>query len=264
MAQLAASRYKTAILVTIFALGVMLGCGGGSGTGGGGFNGGGTAPTFVTEVHSAVEGPSGAEVNSSTLNINVTGSNTMLIAAWHAETDGDLPDGWTVTDNNVAGTEIVDTDGYSGGAGNRRFRVYYWLHPVQGSNTVTVANPYTGGNELAFSVILLNNVSQTMPIATPVLDISTTPRTGETETINTTASDLVLHIIANQLVIRGTLGSGETSVSVANDGKHSPPSGDASLWVSTKPGSAGTTTVSSSGWASFVINGVAIAVHGAS
>jgi chitodextrinase len=39
-------------------------------------------------------------------------------------------------------------------------------------------------------------------------------------------------------------------------------SGDASLWISTKPGESGSTTVSSTNWASGVINGVAIVVHG--
>jgi hypothetical protein len=251
---------KSYSLALVSLLGLTSACGGG-GNGAGGFGSGGTTPTFVSEVHSAVEGPSGAQFNMSTLSINVTGTNTLLIAAWHAEFDGAFPDGWTVTDNNVAGTQIVDTDGYNGGAGNRRFRIYYWLHPAEGTNTVAVSNPYTGGNELAVSAILLNNVSQTTPVATPVLDISTTARTGESETVPTSNTDLVIHVIADQLVTTGTLGSGETSVSVANDGKHAP-SGDASLWISTKPGRSGTTTVSSSGWASAVINGVGIAVHG--
>jgi hypothetical protein len=126
---------------------------------------------------------------------------------------------------------------------------------------VSVSTPTTQPNELAFSVILLNNVSQTSPLGTPVLDVSSTARTGESETVPTTPNDLVVHVIADALLTRGTLGSGETSVSIANDGNH-PIDGDASLWISTKPGSSGSTTVSSSGWASRVINGVGIAVHG--
>jgi hypothetical protein len=94
-----------------------------------------------------------------------------------------------------------------------------------------------------------------------VLDVSTTARTGESETVPTTTTDLVLHVIADALLVTGNLGSGETSISLANDGGH-PQDGDASLWISTKPGSSGNTTVSSSGWASRTINGVGIAVHG--
>jgi hypothetical protein len=246
------------LLALFFLLGMTFACGGGGSSSG---PPPGTPPTFVSEVHSATDG-FGSEFNSSTLSINVTGTNPVLIAAWHSEFDGGSPDGWVVQDNGVDGTEIVDTDGYSGGSGNRRFRIYYWANPAPGAHTVTVANPYNGANELAFAVILLNGVSQVTPVGTPVLDVSTDPRTGESETTPSTTNDLIVHVIADQLVVTGTLGSGETSRSLANDGKHSPPSGDASLWISTKPGASGSTTVSSSGWASFVMNGVAIPVHG--
>ena len=46
---------------------------------------------------------------------------------------------------------MVDTNGYTGGDGNRRFRIYYWLNPTPGPNTIVVANPYNGDNELAVS-----------------------------------------------------------------------------------------------------------------
>jgi len=246
-------------LLLVSLLGLSPACGGGSSAPGKG-SAPSTAPVFVTEAHSATDG-AGPEFNSSTLTINVSGSSTLLIAAWHSEFDGGLPDDWSVQDNGLAGTEIVDTDGYTGGAGNRRFRIYYWVNPAPGTNTVVVSNPNTGANELAVSVILLNHVSQTSPIGTPILDVSTAARTGESETVPTSPSDLVIHVIADALLTRGTLGSGETSVSIANDGNH-PADGDASLWISTKPGSSGNTTVSSSGWASRTINGVGIAVHG--
>ena len=217
-------------------------------------------PVVSAEAHSATDG-AGAAFNSSTLSLNVSGTNNLLIAALHAEFDGGTPDAWTVTRNGVPGTSIVQTDGYAGGAGNRRFRIYYWLNPTPGANTIVVSNPYTGPNELAVSVILLTNVDLTNPIGAPSLDVSTAARTGETETVSTATSDLVVHVIADALLVTGTLGSGETSVSLANDGHH-PLDGDASLWISTKPGGTPSTTVSSSGWASRVINGVAIAVHG--
>ena len=171
--------------------------------------------------------------------------------------------------NGVPGTLLVQANGYTGGDGNRRFRIYYWLNPAPGPNTVVVANPNTDPNELALSVILLTNVQQTSPFGDIALDVSTTDRTGESETVNTTTSDLVVHVIGDALFTRGTLGSGETSRSVANDGHHTEPGdGDASLWISTKPGDPSSTNVSSSDWAASpqpaprVINGVAIAVHG--
>ncbi len=226
----------------------------------------GSQPNFVTEVHSATDVstlPPGAPQSTATLSVNVTGTNTLLLAAWHAEFDNGFPDGWTVTSNGVPGTSIVDTDGYTGGAGNRRFRIYYWLDPPPGANTVVVTNPAadTLPNELAVSVVLLGNVAQASPLGTIGLDVSPSARTGESEAVPTTTNDVVVHVIADALIVRGTLGAGETSRSVANDGAH-PADGDASLWVSTKPGEQTSTTVSSSGWASRVINGAAIVVHG--
>ena len=249
-------------------------CGGAASGGSGGSGGGsGTAPVFVAETHSATDG-AGAQFNNATLPISVSGTNTLLIAAWHSEWDGlsttACPQCWTVTFAGVPGTVIADTNGYNGGDGNHRFRIYYWLNPPQGTNNLMVANPNSGANELAVSAVLFANVSQTAPIGTPVLDVSTTGRTSESETVSSSTGDLVLHVIADALHITGNLGSGETSRSLANDGspKNGPGDGDASLWFSTKPGAASATTVSSSGWASGpapsprVINGVAIAIHG--
>jgi hypothetical protein len=226
-------------------------------------------PSFITEVHSATESnydPPGAPHSTSILSLNVSGANTLLLAAWHAEYDGGgFPNGWAVTNNGVPGTSIVDTDGYTGGAGNRRFRIYYWLNPPPGLNTVVVTNPWADkySQELAVSVMLLGNVAQANPLGTIALDVSTIARTGERETVPTTTNDLVVHVIADALFVRGTLGIGETSRSVANDGLHQE-NGDASLWISTKPGEQSSTTVSSSGWTNYlqVINSAAIVVHG--
>jgi hypothetical protein len=256
---------RTLFLFLMLVIAWALACGGGSGTGGtgggGGFGSGGTTPTFVREVHFATDSASapGVPFNSSSLPINVTGSNTLLIAAWHAESGPGAT--WTVDDNGTPGTEIVNTDGYSGGSGNHLFRIYYWLHPQSGMHTVSVNSSYTGANELAFAVVLFNNVAQTSPVGTPALDVSATPRTGESEPVTTVSNDLVLHVIADGLFTRGTLSTGETSISVANDGFHTQ-DGDASLWFATKAPTSTSTTVSSSGWGTRVINGAGIAIHG--
>jgi hypothetical protein len=223
-------------------------------------------PNFITERHSATDTatlPPGAPQSTATLSLNVSTNNTLLIAAWHAEYDGGFPDSWAVTDNGMPGTEMLDTNGYNGGNGNRRFRIYYWLDPPPGLNTVVVTNPLANDtpNELAVSVVLFSNVSQLNPLGTIEADVSTHPRTGETEMVPSTTTDLVVHVIADALFTMGTLGNGETTRSVANDGIHQD-MGDASLWISTKPGEPSSTTVSSSGWASQVINGAAIVVHG--
>jgi hypothetical protein len=230
-----------------------------------------TAPTFVAETHSATDGCCGLEFNNTTLTLNVTGTDRLLVVAWHAEWDGGPapaptppnPNAWTVTNNGVAGRVVVDTNGYTGGDGNRRFRIYYWLNPALGNNTIRVSNPNTGPNELSAVALLFNGVNQANPLGDVVLDVSTRDRTAESETVNANTNDLVVHVIADALVTRGSLGPGETSVAVVNDGQH-PADGDASLWISTKPGQAPTTTVSSSGWASRVLNGVAIVLHGSS
>jgi len=221
-----------------------------------------TPPVFVSETHSATDGV-GADFNTSTLSLNITGPNPLLLVAWHSEFDNNMPDSWNVTCNGVPGTEIVDTNGYTGGAGNRRFRIYYWRSPAPGTSTIVVSNPGKEPNELAVSAVLFNHVSVNDPRPLPVLDVSTSDRTGESETISTIASDLVVHVIADAFFTRGTLGSGETSRSIANDDKHTD-DGDASLWISTKPGGPARTNVSSSGWGRRVINGVAITLHGMS
>jgi chitodextrinase len=229
-----------------------------------------TPPAFSAETHSSTDGCCGLFYNNATLSLNVTGSNTILIVAWHSEWDGGPgaaptppdPGAWSVTNNGVPGTVIVEANGYTGADGNRRFRIYYWLNPSPGINTINVSNPNTGANELSVVGMVFNNVSQTNPIGDVGLDVSTTERTSETETVTSTSNDLVLHVIAEALDVRGTLGPGETAVALANDGMH-PLSGDASLWIATKSGQQPTTTVSSSGWATRVMNGVAIVLHGA-
>lgn len=224
-------------------------------------SGGGQPPGFASANSLAQDGI-GVMFDGATLPLTVSGTNTLLIAAWHSEFDGNYPDAWRVECNGVPGTPITDTNGYSGGDGNRRFRTYYWLNPAPGSNTILVTNDLSiEDNELAVSAVLLTNVAQLNPIGAISADVSTADRNGETEVLPTNAGDLVVHVIAYGLVTRGNLGAGETSRSVANDGKHAP-EGDASLWIATKPGGDSSTAVSSSGWASRVINGVAIAVHG--
>jgi hypothetical protein len=127
-----------------------------------------------------------------------------------------------------------------------------------------VTNPPadTTANAPAVSVILFGNVAQANPLGAIVLDVLPNARTSESEMVPTTTNDLVVHVIADALIVRGTLGNGETPRSVANDGAHPVEGGDASLWISTKPGELLNTTVSSSGWASQVINSVAIVVRG--
>jgi hypothetical protein len=228
-----------------------------------------SSPVFVAEAHSATDGCCGLQFNNVTLTLNVTGTDRLLMVAWHSEWDGvpdpnrTLPDpeAWTVTNNGVPGTVIVDTNGYKGGDGNRRFTIYYWLNPPGGTNTIAVSNSNSGANELSVSAVLFTNVDQTNPLGDVVLDVSTSDRTGESETASTAPPDLFLHVIADALLVRGKLGPGETSISVANDGAK-PQDGDASLWISTKLGTDPTTTVSSSGWwFPMVMNGVGIVLH---
>ena len=127
-----------------------------------------------------------------------------------------------------------------------------------------VTNPPadTTANAAAVSVILFCNVAQANPLGAIALDVLPIARTSESEMVPTTTNDLVVHVIANALIVRGTLDNGETPRSVANDGAHPVEGGDASLWISTKPGELLNTTVSSSGWASQVSNGLAIVVRG--
>src|SRR5262249_42210246 len=163
---------------------------------------------------------------------NVSGTNTLLIAALHVQVDGGDTN-WIATDNGVPGTLLLKTDGYTGGTGNQRFRIFYWVNPLAGANTVVIQNSISGANEITASAVLLQNVAQAAPIGATALDVSSTGRTSESETVAATSGDLVLHVIADAVWSRGTLGTGETSVSVANDGQwqQNPGDGDASLWI---------------------------------
>lgn len=224
-------------------------------------------PTYGSETNSAVDG-TGTNYNASTISLTVSGANPLLIASWHSEFDGGTPYYWTVTYNGVEGRLFIPTDGYAGGAGNKRFRTYYWVGPAAGAHDLVVAlrvgdknsAPYAGANELAVSAVLLNGAAQTFyPFRDVQKDISAATRTGESVTVNSTTTDLVVHIIASSLTARGTLGAGETSRSIANNGTDI-----SSLWVSTKAGAASTTTVSSTGWANtFALEGVAFSVMAA-
>jgi chitodextrinase len=229
-------------------------------------------PVFVSEVHSSTDGCCGPQFNNATLNLNVTGTDRLLIVTWHSEWDGweprEVPDpgAWSVTNNGVPGTVIAETNGYwpPGEDGNRRFRIYYWLNPPLGNNTIRVINPNTGANELAVAAMLFNGVDQTNPLGEIVLNISTSDRTEESETVHTDPSDLVVHVIGNgRDNVGGILGPGETSRAVVNDNFFK---NDVSLWISTKPGETPTTTVSSSGWdpnaIARIINAVAFVLHG--
>lgn len=226
-------------------------------------------PVFVTEAHFAVDQNNGTQ-NIATLSLNASGTNTFLLAALHVEFDNGDPN-WIATDNGAPGRLLLKTDGYTGGAGNQRFQLFYWVNPPAGTNTVVIKNSSFGDNEITAAAVLLSNVSSISPLGAMTLDVSPTGRTSERETVATTASDLVLHVIADAVVIRGTLGAGESSVSVANDGlqKLNAGDGDASLWISTKLGASPTTTVSSSGWPSGPspsprpLNAVALVLHGA-
>jgi uncharacterized repeat protein (TIGR01451 family) len=229
---------------------------------------GASPPVFVTEAHFAVAQTSGPY--RATLSLNASGTNTFLLAALHVELDGGDAN-WIATDNGARGTLLLKTDGYTGGTGNQRFQIFYWINPPAGTNNIVIQNSISGSNEITASAVLLQNVAQTGPVGATALSVSATGRTSESETVAATSGDLVLHVIADAVLIRGVLGSGETSVSIANDGfqRQNGGDGDASLWISTKPGNSPTTTVSSSGWPSGpapsprVLNGVGLVLHGA-
>jgi uncharacterized repeat protein (TIGR01451 family) len=228
-----------------------------------------SAPLFVTEAHFAIDQNTSGQ-NRATLSLNASGTNTLLIAALHVEFDGGDTN-WVATDNGIAGTVLLKTDGYNGGAGNQRFQIFYWINPPSGTNSIVIQGTFTGSNEITASAVLLQNVSQTAPFGAMALDVSPVGRTSETETVAATSSDLVLHAIADAVLIRGTLGPGETSLSVANDGlqKLNAGDGDASIWIASKPGASLGTTVSSGGWPSSPspsprpLNALAIVLHGA-
>ena len=223
-------------------------------------------PSFVSEAHSSSDGCCGLEYNNTALTIDVTGTNRLLIAVWHSEWDGTPnpaptppdPEAWSVTNNGVPGTLFVESNGYREATDNRRFRIYYWVNPPLGENIVRVSNPNTGPNELAAAALLFNNVDQLDPLSVQV-NQSLVARTSESETVSTALTDLVLHVIANGLDNVGTIGPGETSRAIVNDNFNK---GDASLWLTTKPGEDPTTTVSSSGWADLILNAAAIVLHG--
>jgi hypothetical protein len=86
----------------------------------------------VAETHFAVD-QNTSGLNRANLSLNVSGTNNLLLLAFHMEFDGGDTN-WSAQDNGIPGTLLVNTDGYTGGAGNQRFRIYYWVNPPTGNN----------------------------------------------------------------------------------------------------------------------------------
>lgn len=217
----------------------------------------GGAPQFAGEWHGAVDG-SDETFSKMTLSVTVAGTNTVLVAGFHAEF-GETSWAWQATYNGVKGRLYVETDGYAGGAGNRLFRIYYWIAPTAGTHDLVVENLVPpGANELAAVALLFTGVAQTLcPFRTAGKDISASDRDAESVTIDSAVNDLVLHFMASSRAPadEGALGAGEDEIANANDGD-----ADASLKVSTKAGAA-SVTVSSTGWGdTFPLQGVALSL----
>jgi uncharacterized repeat protein (TIGR01451 family) len=169
---------------------------------------GAAPPVFVAETHFAVDQNTSGP-NRANLSLHISGTNNLLLLAFHMEFDGGDTN-WSVQDNGIPGTLLVNTDGYTGGAGNQRFRIYYWVNPPTGNNSIVVQNSSTGDNEITVAATLFGNVAQTNPIGAVTLDVSTTPRTSESETVAATPSDLVVHVIADAVCIRRKRRAAET------------------------------------------------------
>lgn len=239
---------------------------------GAGAVGGASAPTLVPLASTCLSNPTcftatdgaGTSFNQSTIAVTVGGPNPMLVACWHSEfADASKSYRDDFVYNGVLGRLFYDTRGYHDA---NTLRCAYWIGSMLTTGThdlVVTLGPrgVAPGNaqELTVQALLFNNVAPVLyPFRDTQKDISTSNRSSETETLSSTASDLVVHIIASSLATAGTLGSGETAIVNANDATD-----DASLYISTKAGGASTTTVSSSGWAStFNLQGLAFSIKG--
>lgn len=223
-----------------------------------------SGPLAASAGFTATDG-SGSAFNTSTISIPVSGADTLLLAFAHVEFNDAGDQNWEFTFNGINGRQFFDTDGYSGGLGNRRLRAFYWTAPTAGTHNLVVQITAAPGvaatldNELAVAAVLVTGAAQTFyPFRSTGKDISATPRSGETETVTSSVTDLVLHAIAHSISTPGTLGAGETLIVNANDGD-----GDASVLVSKKAGAA-SVTVSSSGWANtFALEGLAMSIMAA-
>lgn len=240
--------------------------------------GGASGPSFVSQanfvVDSAVTGISG-DGNHATLSMNITGSNTLLVACWEVEFDGSLSEfdavGWEFRFNGIWGRQFYGTQGYAGGASNNhRLRCAYWTNPTAGTHDLVIV--LTAGvpgvsatiaNEIGVCAVLFNNAAQTYwPFRDTQKDISATTRTSETETVTSSTTDLVVHVMASSHAVIGTIGAGETTVSqTANAGADI-----TNVLVTTKAGTS-SVTVGSTGWPTtptpFPLEGLAFSIKAA-
>lgn len=229
-----------------------------------------TLPSYASGAFTATDSADGGHpaqfFNISTQSVTI-GAGQALIAFVHSEFPATALNSIWIQRGTYAGMPgrlIVLTDGYSGGVGNKKYWVWIWAAPTVGTANLVIdiqdiATNVTdsGANELTVAYAVFNNAAQiTLPIRSVTKDISAANRTSETEIVTSGNTDLILHAIASGLQVVGALGAGETSRIVANEaGKD-----NASILVSTKAGAAGTTTVSSTGWASSVIEGLGLSL----
>lgn len=230
-------------------------------TGAGGA-GGAASPVVTFSDFTATDG-GGTSFNQSTISVNVTGLNPMLLMCGQVEFafGGGNKLFWYATYNGVLGSNFFNTDGY---AEPGTLVCYYWV----GSNLATGTHdlvttfgerstPSAGSQEMTVAVLLLNNAAQiTYPFRGTQKDISASMRSSETETCTSAVGDLVIHVMATSLFTPGTPGAGETIIVNAQDGTD-----DASLLITRKAGAATSTTVSSSGWAgTFPLQGLCMSI----
>lgn len=226
-------------------------------------------PSFSSGGFTATDSADGGHAanffNQSTQSVTLTTGQLLLVAIHSEFTFGDFDDlySWYVTWNSLPLELLCKTDGYNGGASNGLFHIWYLIAPSSTTANLFVATYdlaartiTVDANELAVGYTISDNVAQiNSPFTSLNKDISHTNRTGESVTVTSNSNDLIYHLIASGLATPGALGSGETSRVVAND-----TTDDASILISTKNGASTNTTVSTTGWTSSKLQGVALAI----
>lgn len=182
--------------------------------------------------------------------IDFQAANGLIVNIWHQWSDHNFI---TNVANGVVMTLLCMTNGYN--ANGDGFGVAYYVPPTNGIYKVANNNSDGSPTEKTVITMLFTNCHQTTPFGTAIMDWTATTRPGATNTVTSTANDLIFDAIAWNVGAVGSVGSGQTIRATAD-----PAPNDSAISSSTKVSENGTSTMRWSGFSAGVMGHIAAAI----
>jgi glucose/arabinose dehydrogenase/PKD repeat protein len=202
-------------------------------------------PGFLTAAET-----SGLDVSALNVTVNSSGDNRLLLAGlcWNDHDEGTIP---FVTYNGVVCTPVLVTNWfYSSG----KLALYSLVAPAAGDHALQVTMS-ASVPELSVSAMILTNVNQVTPIGPAQGHDSVDPVTDISVSVPSTANDLVVDLLG-YYSFDPLAGAGQTERIVSLN------YGNASNRMSTRPGAAGTTSMSWSLGDATELSLIGVAING--